>query len=210
MTTIALFGGTGRTGRIVLRRALEQGLSVRVLARDPGRVLEHDPQLTVVSGAVTDPEAVQQAISGADVVVSVFGHVKGSPPTIQTDGTRVIVDAMRAAGVTRIVSLSGGGVPAPLDRPQLADKAIKLLLRTFAGSVLADGIAHAQVLEDSDLGWTIVRAPRLTDTPRRGTYRVGWVGVNASTQISRADLADFILTHVDDRQYLRQLPFVSN
>ena len=42
-----------------------------------------------------------------------------------------------------------------------------------------------------------------------GTYRVGWVGVNASTRIRRADLADFILTQVDDRQYLRQIPFVS-
>ncbi len=168
-----------------------------------------NPLLTVITGGVTDPDAVQRTITSADAVVSVFGHVKGSPPTIQADGTRVIVEAMKAVGVTRIVSLSGGGVPAPPDRPKPADKAITFLLRTFAGAVLADGIAHARVLEGSGLEWTIVRAPRLTDGPRRGTYRVGWVGVNASTRIRRADLADFILTQVDDRQYLRQIPFVS-
>jgi putative NADH-flavin reductase len=209
MPSIALFGGTGRTGRIVLTRALEEGLSVRALAHDPAKLAGMNPLLTVITGGVTDPDAVQRTITGADAVVSVFGHVKGSPPTIQADGTRVIVEAMKAVGVTRIVSLSGGGVPAPPDRPKPADKAITFLLRTFAGAVLADGIAHARVLEESELDWTIVRAPRLTDGPRRGTYRVGWVGVNASTRISRADLADFILTQVDDRQYLRQLPFVS-
>jgi hypothetical protein len=35
------------------------------------------------------------------------------------------------------------------------------------------------------------------------------VGVNASTKIGRADLADFILTQVEDNTYLRQMPFVS-
>ena len=33
--------------------------------------------------------------------------------------------------------------------------------------------------------------------------------MNASTQISRDDLADFILTQVDDRTFIGQLPFVS-
>ena len=43
-----------------------------------------------------------------------------------------------------------------------------------------------------------------------GTYRVGWVGVNASTKVSRADLADFIITQLDDEKYITQMPFVSN
>lgn len=46
--------------------------------------------------------------------------------------------------------------------------------------------------------------------PGRGTYQVGWVGVDASTQISRDDLADFILTQVEDRRFIGVLPFVSN
>lgn len=65
------------------------------------------------------------------------------------------------------------------------------------------------MLEGSGLDWTVVRGPRLTLEPGTGRYRVGWVGVDASTRISRDDLADFILTQIDDRRFVGQLPFVS-
>jgi hypothetical protein len=38
---------------------------------------------------------------------------------------------------------------------------------------------------------------------------VGWVGVNASTKIARADLANFILKQVESNEYLYTMPFVS-
>ena len=66
------------------------------------------------------------------------------------------------------------------------------------------------MLQESGLEWTVVRGPRLTERPGRGTYRVGWVGVDASTSISRDDLADFIVTLVDDRSYAGRLPFGSD
>lgn len=211
MTTIALFGGTGKTGRRVLERALEAGYTVRALVRDPAKLTITSPRLTVITGDVTDPVSVGETVDGADAVLSLFGHVKGSPPTLQTDGTRTIVEAMTARGVRRIVTLSGGGLRADgYDRPKLPDKVIRLLLKTLAGHILTDAENHLAVLRESGLDWTVVRGPRLTEKPRVGTYRVGWVGVNASTQISRDDLADFILTQVDDRRYVGQLPFVSN
>ena len=112
-------------------------------------------------------------------------------------------------GVKRIVTLSGGGLAAPLDRPGPADRIIKFLLKTLAGQVLADAEQHLRVLEASGLEWTVVRGPRLTEKPGTGTYRVGWVGVDASTQISRDDLADFILTQIQDRTFIRKMPFIS-
>lgn len=45
--------------------------------------------------------------------------------------------------------------------------------------------------------------PRLTEEPEKENYRVGWVGVNASTSIGRADLADFILKQVEEDTYIR-------
>lgn len=84
------------------------------------------------------------------------------------------------------------------------------MLRLISGHVLADAEAHLEVLRQSGLDWTVVRGPRLTEEPGKGSYRVGWVGVDASTRISRDDLADFILTQVDDRRFVHQLPFVSD
>lgn len=210
MTTIALFGATGKTGRRVLDRALAAGLTVRALVRDPAKLTATSPALTVVRGDVVDAAAVAQTIDGVDAVISVFGQVKGSPATLQTDGTRLIVDAMTAHGVSRLVTLSGGGLRAPQDKQGVPDKVIRYLLKTLSGHVLADAEGHLEVLRKSGLDWTVVRGPRLTENPGKGTYRVGWVGVNASTQISRDDLADFILTQTGDRTFVGEMPFVSD
>ncbi|TFC81679.1 SDR family oxidoreductase [Cryobacterium cheniae] len=209
MTVIALFGATGRTGHRVLTRALGAGFEVRVLVRDPARLATTSQALTVIRGDVLDADAVDQTVAGSDAVLSLFGQVKGSPPTLQADGTQLIADAMRRHSVNRIVTLSGGGLSASLDRPGPADRVIRFLLKTLAGHVLADAEQHLRVLEASGLDWTVVRGPRLTVKPGTGTYRVGWVGVDASTQISRDDLADFILTQVVDRTFIGQMPFVS-
>lgn len=210
MTVVALFGGTGKTGRRVLERALAQGHEVRALVRDPAKLGVVDPRVYVVVGDVLDAPRVDETVAGAEAVVSVFGQVKGSPRSLQTDGTRLIVAAMQRHGVSRLVTLSGGGLRAEQDRPKLPDRLIRGALRLVAGHVLADAEGHLEVLRASGLEWTVVRGPRLTEEPGRGSYRVGWVGVEASTQISRDDLADFILTQVEDRRYVGQLPFVSN
>ncbi len=210
LRTIALFGATGKTGRHVLAQALEAGHTVRALARRPESIDTTHDRLTVIAGDVLDAAAVRETVRGADVVVSVFGQVKGSPPTLQTDGTQNIVDAMGAQGIRRIISLSGGGLPAEgHDQPKTPDKIIKWLLQRISPQVLADAEGHLAVLRASGLDFTVVRGPRLTDAEPTGQYRVGWVGVNASTQIARGDLARFILTQVDDPQFIGELPFVS-
>ena len=209
MTVIALFGATGKTGHRVLTRALAAGFEVQALVRDPAKLATLSPDLTVICGDVLDAVAVGQTVAGSDAVLSLFGQVKGSPPMLQADGTQLIVDAMRRHGVERIITLSGGGLSAPLDRPGPADRVIRFLLKTLSGHVLVDAEQHLRVLEASGLDWTVVRGPRLTEKPGVGAYRVGWVGVEASTQISRDDLADFILAQVEDRTFIGQMPFVS-
>jgi len=167
------------------------------------------PDLTVIPGDVLNAQSVARVVAGTDAVVSLFGHVKGSPPRVQTEGTNHIVAAMRTHGVRRLVSLSGGGLPFAKDQPKLADKLIRGIMRVFVPNVLQDAIEHAQVLRASGLDWTVVRGPRLTMQPATGHYRVGWVGVNASTSIGRADLADFILKQVHSQEFVESMPFVS-
>ena len=210
MASIALFGASGRTGRHVLNQALDAGYQVRALARRPASIEATSRDLTIVEGDVLDADVVARVIENTDAVISVFGQVKGSPATVQTEGTRNIVRAADAHAVRRLVSLSGGGLPAPEhDRPKLPDHVIRFLLRRLAPQVLADAAWHLRVLQESGLDWTVVRGPVLTDSPRTGTYRVGWVGVNAGTRIGRADLAEFILGQVEDDRFIRELPFVS-
>ena len=207
---IALFGASGQTGQHFLELALERGFEVKALARNPKSINQNNPKLEVYTGDVLNIDHVRQVVEGADIVVSLFGHVKGSPEWLQTDGTKNIVQAMKEKNVRRIISLSGGGLPFPeKDKPKFADKLIRTIMKIVVPKILNDAIKHHEILKSSGLYWTIVRGPRLTNDAKTGNYRVGWVGVNASTKISRADLADFILSQVDDEKFNFQMPFVS-
>ena len=207
---IALFGGTGQTGSEFLRLALAEGYKVRLLARNPDKLKISHSNLEVLKGDVLNPTDVNNTVQGCNVVVSLFGHVKGSPDWLQTEGTQNIAEAMKRASVEKIISLSGGGLPYPeKDQPKFIDKFIRGVMRLLVPKILHDAVKHHQVLAKSSLKWVIVRAPRLTNGKQVGTYKVSWVGVNSGTQISRADLADFIVKQVESNTFLYQMPFVS-
>jgi len=210
MKTIAIFGGTGLTGKLVLEKALQNGYKVHALVRNPDKIKVTDSNLTIMQGDVLNPNDVQKTIQGSDLVLSLFGHVKGSPEWLQTNGTKNIIEAMEQSGVEKIISLSGGGLPFPeKDKPRFPDKMIRFIMKIAVPKVLNDAIRHAEVLGKSNLNWMIVRGPRLTNDQPKHNYRVGWVGVNASTKISRADLADFIVKQIESDEFKHQMPFVS-
>jgi putative NADH-flavin reductase len=193
-----------------LKLALDKGYAVKALVRTPSKLTLSHPNLEVVQGDVLNGQDVLRTVRGCTMVVSLFGHVKGSPEWLQTHGTQHIVEAMQQEKIDKIISLSGGGLPYPAqDKPKFADHLIRGIMKVVASKILNDAIAHHKVLEKSGTRWIIVRGPRLTNDKKIGKYRVGWVGVNASTKISRADLADFILTQVEDERFVHQMPFVS-
>lgn len=212
MKTIALFGATGKSGQQFLPAALHAGYRVVALVRDPAKISQRSPRLEVVQGDILNPQAVAETVREADAVVSLIGHVKDSPEWLQTEGTQNVLNALLHRGqrpAAKIISLTGGAVPYEKDRPKLPDYIFKGIMRVVAGTILKDAVRHAQVLRGSGLPFVVVRGPRLTDEPRRGHYRVGWVGVNASTKIGRADLADFLLTQVESDEFMGEMPFVS-
>ena len=206
---LAIFGATGRTGKPLLEQALQAGNEVAVLIRTPSKLTIQHPKLTIVQGDVLNPADVEKVVQGSDAVISVLGQSKDSPKDLLTRAITNIIAAMEKYGIKRLVSLTGAGVADPHDRPKLANHLIKAALKLMSGHVLKDAENHADMIRKSNLDWVIVRGPMLTEGPHTGNYRVGWVGVNTSARISRADLADFLLKQATDMTYLRQTPMVS-
>ena len=206
---LAVFGASGRTGRPLVEQALAGGHEVRALVRDPSRMPMRHERLTVVRGDVLDASKVRETVGGTDAVLSALGQTKTSPKDLQTRGTQNIVGAMQDLGVRRLVSLTGAGVHDPRDEPKFVDKAITFLLKRLQPAVLEDGVRHAEVIKESGLEWVIVRGPRLTEGPKKGEYRVGMIGKNSGTQVSRADLADFMFQQATEGAHLGQMPVVS-
>ncbi len=200
---IALFGATGRTGKEFINIAKKH--SITALSRS-GSTLDN---AAVIMGDGLNANDVDLIVKDADVVVSVVGHVKDSPPDLQTRITKNIIAAMKKYGITRFVSLSGMAVDYEKDVPGFSNKVIKFMMNIIAKDVLSDAVAHTKLLQESDLDFTVVRAPRLTDGPAT-EYKVGYVGVNATAMsVSRASVAQFILKCIEDGTYIRDMPAIT-
>ena len=208
--SVTIFGGTGKTGRHLVEQALAAGHHVTVLARTPGKLdLQHE-RLRVVQGDVQDPDAVATAIKGSEAVLSVRGPTKNVPDYQVSRGTTHMLAGMRAHGVQRIVVSAGAGVGGEGDQPKLFNHLISVVLKLAARHVLEDMTRTVHAVRESDLDWTVVRVPMLTDDAPRGNVRVGRVGVNTGPRIARADMARFMLEQLDDTTHVRASPVISN
>lgn len=212
---ITVLGGTGRTGRHVVRVALAAGHGVTVLARTPATVAEvlgtDAGRVTVVPGDLQDEAALARALVGVDAVVSAAGPGRGSPPDLMASAARGVVAQSQAHGVRRLVWLTGAGVRRPGDAPGAADRLIVGVMRLVQGAVLRDSVAAVEVVTAAPLDWTVVRAPRLTETPGTGRTRVvAHVGGGHGTQLPREDLAPFLLEVATSQAWLHQAPVISS
>ena len=207
---IAIFGATGKVGRHLVDQALERGDEVTAFARDASKLAtRRHERLKVVQGDVLNPKDVEQAVVNTQAALSTIGHTKTSPKDVLTEGIKNIVAAMNKHGVRRLVSLTGAGVRDPKDEPKLVDRVIGSLLELLQRDLLEDSTRQARVIRESDLEWVIVRAPVLVEGEKKGEYRIGYVGKESGTRLSRADLADFMLKQSTDDTYLHRAPVIS-
>ena len=206
---IVVFGASGGTGINIVEQALAAGDVVTAFVRNPARLDLQHANLTLCQGDATDAAAVARAVAGQDAVISALGPSRPPVPGMMETAARNIVAAMRQHGVRRLISTTGAGVRDPQDRPTLVDHLMKGLLTLLAGAVLRDSAANVAGIRGSDLDWTIVRFPRLTDGPRTGKYRVGYLGKDSGMHVARADGADFVLKELRADKYIRQMPVVS-
>lgn len=206
---IVVFGASGRMGIMVVERALEAGHNVTAFLRTPSKISLQHPNLTLFQGDVVDAAAVENAITGQEVVISVLHPLSPPMPGMLETAARNIVASMGKHGIRRIISTSGAAVPQPEDQPKVADRLVNVILDIFQKNFVIDSSANVKVIQASDLDWTIVRFPRVMDGARTGKYRVAYLGKDSGTQISRADGADFILKELTEKKWLRKAPVVS-
>jgi putative NADH-flavin reductase len=206
---LLIFGATGGTGRELVKQALDQGHQVVAFARNPARIADiQNANLQVVRGDVLDATVVEGAVAGQEVVLSTIG-TGAQRTTLREDGTRNIVEAMAKTGVRHLICLSSLGVGD--SRANLTFFTKHIIVSVFLRHAFADHERQEAIVKQSSLDWTIVRPPHLKDGPRTGVYRHGFPITDRKIkgEISRADVADFMLKQLSDDTYLHQTPGVS-
>jgi putative NADH-flavin reductase len=201
---LALLGGTGRIGGLVLARALESGHQVTALARNPGALAEA-AALTVVRGDATDAEAVAATVEGAEAVLSALGPRGVKVPALLQSAARNTVLAMSKTGARRLICVSAAGAFVE-DDPNM-NALVKIILPKIFAAQFVDVRAMEQVIRASDLDWTLVRATRLVNGAVTGKYRAGPdYPPPGGRKISRADVAHFIGATLEQNSWLEAAP----
>lgn len=196
---LLVIGATRGTGQQVMQQALAAGDAVTVVARDLARVDTRHERLTALCGDVMDPATLAPAMAGQDAVVSTIGVTSRGSTTLYSDGMRHIIQAMRSAGVKRLVVVSAAPLSIDAGDTWPSRLLLKPLLLALFKPVYADMARMEELIRASDLDWTIIRPPRLTDKPATGRYRTAFnLSVRRGYIIGRADLASAIVKLLDD------------
>lgn len=206
---VTVFGATGGTGKEVVAQALAAGHEVTAVARNVDAVTPRDG-LTVLRGDVLDLASVEQAVAGSDAVVSVLGVAdRRSPTKLYSEGVGNMLRAMKASGTKRIIALSADGVE-PNPAVNIGQRlVIALVVARILKHLYGDMLEMERALADSDTDWTVVRPPRLSDKEHTGTYSVSTGEPGPSSGISRADLADYIVTRLADEESYQKLVWIT-
>ncbi|NNA92891.1 NAD(P)-dependent oxidoreductase [Pseudomonas gessardii] len=198
MSKIAIIGATGRAGSQLLEEALRRGHTVTAIARNTA-ALAARPGLTVKQADALDANALQQAISGSDVVISA-AHFSTLPAA-------AVIGPVKQAGVPRLLVVGGAGSLLLPGGGRVIDS------EGFPAQYKAEASAGAVFLEtlrqEKALDWTFLSpSAEFVETERTGTFRLGQDDLLVSREgrswISFADFAIALIDEVDTPKHSRQ------
>jgi hypothetical protein len=152
--------------------------------------------ITCIKGSVTNRADVDKVFEGkgvTGVVIALGGKTKDVGATMLEDGTKNIIAAMKANGVTKVAVVTTIGAGDSMDQ---APWAFRLLMMTVMSSIMADKNKQEEVIfsNAADLDYCIVRPGGLKSEPPTGIVTAG--NDQEAGAITRADVAAFCLDAV--------------
>lgn len=202
---LAIIGGTGKTGKELLKQGLETGHHITALVRNPKKVKIVHPNLTILQGNVLKPEDLENIFKGKDAVLSALGHKRFLGPShILSKGTENILPAMKTANVSRFICITSMGIND--NQFKLGLYYTLFVIPFIVFFYFRDKAKQERLIMESDINWTVVRPGQMTNGKKRTRYRVGEkLGSYILTlMISRADVAHFMLEQLATSDYSKK------
>jgi putative NADH-flavin reductase len=184
---------------------------VRALSRSAGRISLSNPRLEKVRGNALNQQDVAAALAEMDVVIQTLGVGLGDlfrPVNLFSEATRVLVSAMQAQGVKRLICVTGFGAG---DSSGSIGCLQRIPFQAVFGRAYEDKGRQERLIKESLLDWTIARPGVLIGGARTGRYQIladpsRW----RNGVISRSNVADFLVRQIEDQTYLREAPVLVN
>jgi nucleoside-diphosphate-sugar epimerase len=212
MAVVFIVGASRGIGLEAVKCALAAGHRVRALARGAASIAIDQPGLEKIAGDALDRAIVSEAVRGTDAVIQTLGAPMGPGEvlwgtTLFSTATRILIDAMRAQRVRRLVAVTGLG--AGNSRGHLGILFDAIAFPLVLKRVYDDKDVQEQMIRASGLDWTIVRPGLLTGGPATGRARAlteprDW----RAAYVTRADVAHFLVREAFERRFVGQTPLL--
>jgi putative NADH-flavin reductase len=212
MATLLVIGASQGIGLETVKCALARGHQVRAFARGAASIAIDDAKLSKIPGDALDAAALGAAVAGTDAVIETLGAPKTAMAvlagtTLFSKATRILIDAMQAAGVRRLVAVTGMGAGDSRGHGGFLYDA--LMFPLVLKRIYDDKDVQEQMIRASGLEWTIARPGLLTGGAATGRMRVladrkDW----QAGSVTRADVADFLVREAFERRYVGKTPLL--
>lgn len=196
--TIAVFGASGRTGQALIAAAAARGIAVHALYRQPPPPSSAPTSLTPLRGDLRRPSDVERTLEQAQAAACVFGPNRRAPEAFCAEATAVVLRAMAATGVRRLVCQTGAMIG---DGAGCRSRPMEWAAATFARqqpALAADRVEQESLVMGSDRDWLIVKPPRLSGSTAHHpleagpTVRVGMLSTTGRTALAELLLAELV------------------
>ncbi|AZB16665.1 NAD-dependent epimerase/dehydratase family protein [Chryseobacterium indologenes] len=206
--TIAVVGGTGKSGNYLVQHLLEKGYPIRLLLRHPEHFKMQHPSIEVIKGDARDKESICSLIKGCEVIISTLGQPKGEK-SIFSDATGNIIVSMNELGIKRYIVTTGLSVNTEDDCKNIHVKTATEWMYQNYPETTADKQKEYHLLAKGNVDWTLVRLPLIDLTYERFAIEANLTDCKGE-KISAADLAEFLISQIEDTAYIRKSPFLYN
>ncbi|HEV7397287.1 MAG TPA: NAD-dependent epimerase/dehydratase family protein, partial [Pyrinomonadaceae bacterium] len=124
-------GASGAIGATLVEQLLARDYCVRAFVRPSAKRDHFGSAVEIMQGDISDAQSLSRAVVGVDVIFHLAAklHVNEPSPSLQDEytsvnvqGTRLLAEAARAAGVRRLVFFSSVNVYGPTEKGQIFDE----------------------------------------------------------------------------------------
>lgn len=205
---IAVIGGTGKSGKYLVKKLLEKGFRIKMLLRNPDQLELHHPAIEKVKGDARNPADIALLLESCTAVLSTLGQPKGESSIFST-ATKNVLNAMQKLNIKRYIVTTGLHVDTPSDyKNEQVQQATDWMWANY-GPITADKQVEYEVLAQCKVDWTLVRLPLIEQTDVAKGIKVSLEDCPGD-HISATDLANFLIEQLENSEYIGQAPFIAS
>lgn len=208
MMRVALLGATGFVGSALLDELLQRGHTVTSIVRQPETLVARE-RLVPVAGDVYDAVGLAELLRAHDAVISAFNPGWKDPHLYddQVRGTASIINAVRQAGITRVLWVGGAGGLEVTPGVRVVDNP-DMPAWVRPGS-LATMNALEQLRREPQLDWSYLSpSAEMRSGQRTGHFRLGGdrllTDANGKSEISVQDYAIAMIDELETPAHIRR------